>query len=370
MGSAALYHMSKRGLKVLGLEQFSVAHDKGSSHGLSRIIRLAYHEDASYVPLLRRAFALWRELEAETDQELLTMTGCINTSLPTKDSVFDNCRLSAEEHGLQHEVLTPEQVSKRFPGYRLPPGFKALYQREGGILAPERCVAAHAAAAAARGAVIRERQAATAWRVDEASGNVLVTTERGTYRGRRLVATAGAWIPRLVPQLQALCKVERQVVAWFGDAHPAFSAEAFPVFVLHDEELGYYYGFPTHGNPGLKIGKFNHLQEEVDPDRQSREITPRDEEVMRAAVAKFFPQANGEMRHACVCVFTNTPDSHFIIDKHPEHPQVVVCSACSGHGFKFASVIGECLADLAQSGTTEHDISLHRLSRFLPRSNL
>ncbi|EIE19446.1 sarcosine oxidase, partial [Coccomyxa subellipsoidea C-169] len=373
-GSAALYHLAKRGFKVLGLEQFSIAHDLGSSHGHSRIIRLQYHEHPDYVPLLRRAYELWHKLEAESGQvalflernQLLYTTGCLEfADKANADSVFANALRSAMEHGLEHEVLSSEEANARFPGFHIPSNFMALYQPQGGILSPEKCIKAHVERAVQHGATVHTEEKVLAWHVLP-SGNVEVRTAKGAYTASKLVVTAGAWIPQLVPELQGIAAVQRQVIGWFEVSdHEAFSTDNFPVFILEDETLGEYYGFPEFdGLPGMKIGKFYHLYEPCEqPDNLTRIITSADEEVLRAAVKKYFPKADGKMCKAVACMFTNTPDKRFIVDFHPEHPQVVLCSACSGHGYKFCSVIGEILADLVVKGSTALNIDLHRISK-------
>lgn len=359
MGSAALYHLARRGLKVLGLEKFGIAHEWGSSHGLSRIIRLAYHEDPRYVPLLRRAYDLWEQLGDEAGTEVLHITGGLDIGPPDQPRVFNNALNTAKLHTLEHEVLTAEQVNERFPGYSLPPGYRAVYSPKGGIVAPERAIKAHVAGALAAGAQLRKREPLVSWQ-PTADGGVRVTTAKAQYTARRLVLTAGAWLPQLVPALQEVCVVERQVIAWFEVDEPERFAR-FPISIITDD-LGEFYIFPPFDHAGLKIGKFNHLYEKAQPDALSREITAADERVLRGAVARHFPHANHEMSLAKACMFTNSTDHHFIIDRLPDAQQVVICSACSGHGFKFCSVIGEVLADLAADGATRHDIDMHRIS--------
>jgi sarcosine oxidase len=364
MGSAACYHLARRGLRVLGLERFDVPHAMGSSHGVNRIIRLAYYEHPAYVPLLRRAYELWRELEAGFGERLLHVTGSIDAS-DADGEVFTGSLHSCELHGLPHEVLTSAELSHRFPGYRLPPGHLALYQPDGGFLVSERCVVAHVAAAQAAGAEIHARERVLGWEPDGAG--VRVETDRGEYRAERLVVAAGAWIGGLVPELAALARPERQVLAWLQPLQPElFAPERFPVVNLTVEE-GRYYGFPVWGVPGFKVGRYHHRSELVDPDAMDREPNAADEAILREFTARYFPAAAGPTMALRTCLFTNTPDEHFVLDRHPDHPQVVLASPCSGHGFKFCSVIGEILADLAERGETRHDVSLFRLARFAER---
>jgi sarcosine oxidase len=362
MGSAACYHLARRGLRTLGLERFDIPHAMGSSHGVTRIIRLAYYEHPSYVPLLLRAFALWDDLARESGRHLLEVTGTIDASGPD-EVVFTGSLAACEQFDLPYEVLTSGTLTARYPGYRLPPEHLALFQPRGGFLLPERCITAHVAGALAAGADIRARERVLTW--EPLASGVRVTTERGVYEAERLILAAGPWMASLVPALAGLAEPERQVLAWFAPLDPAlFTPQRFPVFNLMVPE-GRYYGFPQHDVPGFKIGLYHHLGEMVDPDAFERETSPADEEPLRAATARYFPAANGATMALRTCLFTNTPDEHFILDLLPGYPQIVVASPCSGHGFKFASVIGEILADLAQRGETTHDIGWLRLNRFV-----
>jgi sarcosine oxidase len=361
MGSAACYHLAKRGKRVLGLERFDIPHAMGSSHGVNRIIRLAYYEDPSYVPLLRRAYALWRELQTEFGEQLLHITGSIDAS-QSDGEVFRGALHSSELHDLPHEVLTSAELSARFPGFALPPAHLALFQPEGGFLMSERCIVAHVAGAIAAGAEIHARERVLDW--DVTSGGVRVTTDRGTYEAERLVVSAGAWMQSLVPELKMLSQPERQVLAWFQPIEPdIFSPQRFPVFNLTVDE-GRYYGFPIHHVPGFKVGRYHHLDEQVNADAVDREPNAADEETLRSFTTRYFPRAAGPTMALHSCLFTNTPDEHFIVDRLPGAPQVTVASPCSGHGYKFCSVIGEILADLSSGGSTTHDIALFRLDRF------
>ena len=364
MGTAAAYHLAARGQRVLVLERFGLAHDRGSSHGLTRIIRLAYFEHPSYVPLLRRAFELWRSLEAEAGERLLHVTGALDVGAPGGE-VFEGSRRSCIEHGLPHDILTGAEVRRRFPAWRLDDQAAAVFQPDGGFLTPERCVLAHAAGARKAGAVVHEHEAVLGW--ETSGGGVRVRTSTGSHEAGQLVLSAGAWMGALVPPLASLMSPERQVLGWFAISDPAsFTPGRFPVFV-HDADEGRFYGFPEFEVPGFKIGRYHHLAEVVDPDAMDRGCHPADEAALRAAVARYFPAANGPLLRSAACLFTNTPDEHFIVDRHPESPAVLVVSPCSGHGFKFCSVIGEIVADLVTRDRTDHDISAFRLGRFAAR---
>lgn len=361
MGSAALYHLARRGLRVLGIERYNIPHEMGSSHGLTRIIRLAYYEHPSYVPLLRRAYELWRQLENVVQERLLVITGSIDAS-PEDGEVFQGSKRSCDIHHLPHEVLDGHELTGRFPGYRLPQEIVALYQPDGGFLLSERCIVAHVSAALELGAEVRGQERVLGW---EAKGHgVEVGTDRERYGADKLVICAGAWGAKLVSELSPLAVPERQVLAWFQPVRPAlFRVQSFPVFNMAVAE-GRYYGFPIHGIPGFKVGRYHHLEQPVDPDQMDREAHPEDEEVLRSFTARYFPDAAGPTVSLKTCLFTNTPDEHFILDLHPEFPQVCMAAGFSGHGFKFCSVVGEIMADMVQTGQSRHDLQLFRLRRF------
>jgi len=361
MGSATAAHLARRGRDVLGLERYDVPHAMGSSHGVTRIIRLAYYEDPSYVPLLRRAYTLWDRLEDEVGEKLLVRTGSVDASAPD-DPVFRGSVRSCEEHGIEHEVLTATQLRERFPGYRLPEGYRAVYQPDGGYLLSERCIVAHVTVAQRRGAEIRARERVLDW---ESTGErVRVETDRGRYTADNLVVTAGAWAAKQVDALDGLLEPERQVLAWFQPREPAaFEPESFPVFNLQDDE-GRYYGFPVVRVPGFKIGRYHHRDQRVDPDGFPRTPDDEDERLLRSITERHFPAAAGPTMRLSACLFTNAPDEDFILDTLPDSPNVAVGAGFSGHGFKFASVIGEVLADLAVDGETRHDVSAFALDRF------
>lgn len=361
MGSATVFQLARRGLRVLGLEQYDIPHARGSSHGFSRVIRLAYYEHPAYVPLLLRAYQLWRELEILSGVPLLHVTGSIDAGT-SESQIFRGSQQSCHTHGIAHEVLTSTELTRRFPAYRLPSDIMAVFQPEGGFLVPELCIVSHIRVAQANGADIHARERVLDW--SPLGDGVRVRTDRELYEAERLVITAGAWAAKLVSSIVGLAVPERQVLAWLQPSRPdLFAPNKFPVFNLVVEE-GRYYGLPIFDVPGFKVGKYHHLLEPIDPDNPDFECRPADEKLLRDFVVRYFPDAAGPTMGLRACMFTNTPDEHFILDLHPEFPQVVIASPCSGHGFKFSSVIGEIMADLAERGETSHDISIHRLARF------
>jgi sarcosine oxidase len=361
MGSATLFHLARRGLRVLGLERYDLLHEYGSSHGLTRIIRLAYWEHPSYVALLRRSYELWRELESVAGEQLLHITGSVDAG-PADGPIFTGALRSSELHGLAHEVMNGSELKRRFPGYGLPHEIQCLYQPDGGFLLPERCNLAHVNGAIVGGAEVRCREPVLEWGVR--GGHCWVRTPARRYQAGRLVIAAGPWAPKLVPELERLAVPERQVLAWLQPHRPErFTPEVFPVFYMEVEE-GRYYGLPSFLVPGFKFGKYHHRGERVDPDRMKREPEPEDERLLRQFAERYFPDAAGPTLMLKTCLFTNSPDEHFILDLHPEHPEVAIAAGFSGHGYKFCSVVGQIMADLAERGATGHDIALFRLNRF------
>ncbi|HVA92476.1 MAG TPA: N-methyl-L-tryptophan oxidase [Chloroflexota bacterium] len=363
MGSAAAYHLARRGHRVLGLERFDIPHPMGSSHGVSRIIRLAYFEHPSYVPLLRRAYELWRDLERGAGEQLLYITGGIDAGPPDSRSV-EGSLLSCQTHGIPHEVLTGDQVNQRFPAYHLPASFRAVYQPDGGFVASERAIVAHVEAARSLGAEIHTRERVLAW--EPRGEGVLVETDQGRYEAARLVICAGVWAGSLVPELAGKVVAERQVVAWLQPSEPAlFQPDRFPIFVLEVNPEERIYGFPSFSVPGFKLGLFHHLYEQTTGDTVDRVCHPRDEAALRRMAETYFPKGAGATLSMSACMFENSPDEHFIIDTLKRAPQVAVAAGFSGHGYKFCGVVGEIMADLAIDGRTPHDISLFGLDRFL-----
>jgi sarcosine oxidase len=385
MGSAALYHLARRGKRVLGIERFDVPNDLGSSHGVTRIIRQAYFEHPSYVPLVRRAYELWRELEAETGERLLFITGAVEGG----PRIFEGAVRSSVEHALPFEELDGAEVTRRFPAFRLPPDLQVVYQQDGGFLLSERCILAHVAGARARGAEVWTGEHVLDWSAGE--NGVRVRTDRQEVEAERLVLTAGAYsqdVARLAP---GMVVAQRQVLGWLEPSRPElFAADRFPVFNLALEE-GHVYGFPVLGAPaaakrtpsgvfaqsesaladsarahrkGFKIGFYDHEGARGEPETISREVTEADEVPLRRFAERYFPDGAGKTLDLQACLFELSPDEHFLIDRHPETELAVLGAGFSGHGFKFCSVVGEILADLALDCETLHDIEFLRLGRF------
>ena len=372
MGSAAASHLAGRGARVLGLERFTPAHDQGSSHGRSRIIRQAYFEHPAYVPLLLRAYELWEQLEHDAGRRLLTLTGGLMIGPPDSPVVTGSIR-SAQEHSLPYAVLDAAEIHRRFPPFNPGPEVVALYETRAGVLDPEECIRAQIELAARRGAALHFEEPALAWEAAPSGDRVRVTTAHAAYEAARLVLAPGAWAPALLADLGLPLVAERQVLYWFeptGDAE-VFLPERFPIWIWEVSPDLDLYGFPAQAGPpgGVKVAFYRTGEEGFcTPETIDRAVHPAEVERMRAALAASLPALNGELRATLTCMYTNTPDQHFVIGAHPRYPQVVIASPCSGHGFKFASVIGEILADLVLDDATRHPIGLFDVNRFATRS--
>ena len=361
MGSAAAYHLARRGLNVLGLDRYSPPHSLGSSHGETRIIREAYAEHPSYVPIVQRAHELWTELEQDTGRALLLQTAGLTIGPPDGDNIT-GAELSARRHHLPYERLSAKEVSRRYPGLRPEEATVAILDPRAGVLYPEACIEAHIQMARQNGATLRFEEPVTSWNGD--GGGVRVVTSQDQYLADRLVLSAGAWMRSLTAELRLPVKVERQVLVWFEPAaNPEhFTPQRCPIFIWEHVGGQIFYGFPDLGQ-GVKVARL-HQGELTDPDALRREVGPDDTEPVRALLRRLLPDASGRQRAAQACMFTNTPDYHFLIDHHPVYSQVIIASPCSGHGFKFASAIGEILADLLIDGRSRFDLSLFALDRF------
>lgn len=361
MGSAACYHLARRGLRVLGIEQFDIPHNRGSSHGLSRMIRSAYYEHPDYVPLIRRAFQLWDELEAEAGRRILHKTGGIYMGEPDGGLIAGSLT-SARQHAIAHEALSHRQLASRFPQFLLPERFVGFYEHDAGYLVPESAIRAHADLAVRHGAVIQCNEPVQRWESDDRG--VAITTARGTYCADQLIITAGAWADRLMTDLGVPLIVTRQPLAWFEPLRrDPFVPGTLPVWAISpDDTSGLCYGFPL-APEGLKVA--HHFPgEPATPDTLDRSPRPADEAPLRQAIRRYMPDADGPLREIRICMYTNSPDHHFILDRHPHHSRLTFAAGFSGHGFKFASVIGEALADLATQETTSLPVRFLGLHRF------
>jgi sarcosine oxidase len=361
MGSAAAAHLARRGVRVLGLEAFARGHALGSSHGESRVIRLAYWEHPDYVPLLRRAYALWHELEAASGQQLFIQTGGL--FIGARDSMLVQGTLdSVRTHNLSYRMLDADDLRREHPLLQVRDSDVAIYEDPAGLLLPERCVEAHAALAEAAGAELRYAEPVLDWSVDRAG--VVVSTAAGRYTAERLVITAGPWLNRVM-KLDLPLHPERVPMFWMQPTVPieAFAAERFPIWLMDTGEPGLFYGFPHLEWPGVKLAR-HHSGVPCDPQTIIRDIQPADEAPIRAFVRRYLPALDGPVLHARACMYTNTPDEHFLVDRHPDFDNVTYAGGFSGHGFKFSTVIGEILADLTLHGRATPEAEFLRAARF------
>jgi sarcosine oxidase len=360
MGSMAALELARRGRKVIGFDRFHPPHVFGSSHGKTRIIREAYFEHPQYVPFVQRAYERWADLERESGRTLLVSTGGLMIG-PPDGTLVAGARRSAVAHGLRYEDLPAEEVRRRFPV--LEPGDHevGLYEPRAGVLFPEDAVEAALGLAAAAGAEFHYDQPVTSWNAGEA---ITVRTSVDRYSVDRLVVAAGAWMSGELPRARLSLRVARQVLFWFGalgDA-AAVAPERMPIFMWEWAPAEMFYGFPDFGD-GVKIA-IHHQGETTDPDHVRRTVLPGEADRLRGVLATRIPAAAGPLRKSCVCLYTNTPDGDFIVDRHPDDRRVVLASPCSGHGFKFAPALGEVLADLVDDRPPRLDISPFRLARF------
>lgn len=368
MGSAAAFHLAARGQRVLGLEQFTSPHDRGSSHGATRVVRQAYFEHPSYVPLLRRAYELWHDLERRSGQPLLRLPGGLMLG-PADSAVVTGSLYSARQHGLAHELLDASAIRRRFPPFQIRDDTVGLFEPTAGLVWCERSVAAHLESAARAGAELHFNEPAWQWSASATGDGVRVETARGRYEAGRLVLSPGPWAPRLLADLGLPLEVTRQVLCWFqppGGIEP-FLPDRFPIYIWPRHAREEVYGFPAVDGPegGVKAAFFHQPKPEVvTPESVEREIRAEDVSQLREALREFLPGLDGRFLYGRVCLYTSTPDRHFVIGRHPRHPQVILAAGFSGHGYKFCSVVGEILADLAMTGQTAHDLSLFSPRRF------
>lgn len=363
MGAPTCYQLASRGVRVLGIEQFDIPHDRGSHHGESRMIRSAYYEEPRYVPLLKRAYELWDELEAASGKKILYRVGGLYMG-PPEGTLIKGAALSAAAHQLAHEKLSWRDLRQRYPQFVVPESWGAIFESEAGFLAPEEAVRTYAASAQARGAEIHTREILRSWNAGEK--HVVVVTDWAEYHADRVIFTGGAWTAKLVSDLGVPLQVTRQVLGWVSPIRPElFQLGDFPAWAIDSLDGGVYYGFPMMpGRPGLKLAHHHPSGTVFDPDDPSREPRAEDENDFRQCLTKYIPAGNGPVEQMRICLYTNSPDHNFIIDRHPDHANVTIACGFSGHGFKFASVIGEILADLATTGSTKHAIDFLSLKRF------
>ena len=369
MGSSTVYHLAKEGMSVLGLEQFDITHDQGSHAGQSRIIRKSYYEHPDYVPILERAYHNWRVLETITGVEVYHRTGLLYFGNP-EHPLIKGSKLSASTYNIPFHPMNDEEVSIKYPHFEVPQDHEKWFEPDAGFVTPERAILLYVQLAMRLGADIQAKEKVLHW--NRRPDGITVTTDKGVYTARKLIITAGPWAGKLIPTLSGNLSPSRQVVAWVKPKNwKDFEMGNFPCWTLADGmKPGIYYGFPIldvgkFGGPiGLKLA-YHYPTGKTDPDAVSRIITEADEAEIRYILDNFFPNSNAELLTLKTCLYTNTPDENFIIDFAPEQDEdVVIAAGFSGHGFKFASAVGEIMADLALKGKTFLPIGFLSAKRF------
>lgn len=365
MGSATVYQLAKRGVNVLGIDRFSPPHKVGSTHGDTRITRQAIGEGGEYVPLALRSYEIWYEIEKETSKKLLTITGGL--MLGTDDNDFIKTTIaSAKKFNIAHRLLSTEEIRKEFPQFNVTTE-RGYYENNAGFLRPELCIEAQLELAKRYGAELRINEQVQQF-TPITDGSVEVRTDKGIYKAKKLIVSAGPWVGELFPEYKEIFKVYRQVMYWFdikGDIN-RYAPENFPIFIWESATHHDTYGFPAvdgeHG--GLKIG-FEDYEIDTTPEKVDRSIDEKEAQRMYNVYVKdSFLELSHKVVKAVSCLYTVTPDSGFVIDTHPEHNQIIIASPCSGHGFKHSAAIGETLAELALEGKTTIDISKFKIDRF------
>jgi sarcosine oxidase len=362
VGSAALYHLAKRGVRAIGIDQFSPPHDRGSSHGDTRVIRQAYFEHSDYVPLLKEAYRLWDELETVAKQQLFHRVGLIEIG-PPDGIVVPGVLRAAKEHGLQVESLSAGQFEQRWPGIRAGEDLVGLFEPAAGFLKVEECVRSHLNAARTAGAEVMTETEIRSWTASD--GGVRVRTANGDeFVGNRLVIAAGAWAGRVLSELNIRLTVLRKSLFWFATDDPRYdTASKLPVFLFELPD-GVFYGFPKLDDRGVKLAEHSGGLLVADPLVVDRSIDPDEQGRLADFASQHLPGVSSRVADHVVCLYTMSPDEHFIVDRHPTHENVVFAAGLSGHGFKFTPVLGRALADLAMDGGTGLPIKFLSLKRF------
>jgi sarcosine oxidase len=362
MGAATCWQLARRGVRVLGIEQFGLVHAMGSSHGHTRMIRMAYYEHADYVPLLRRAYELWDDLEAQSGEKVLYRTGGIYMG-PPNGEVVAGTTAAAKLHGLPHEILSQADLARRFPQFSLPENFTGIWEPQAGFVLCEKAIGLFTRLALEAGAVLHGHE--TVRQIDLQSSHVTIATDQGAYEAEKVIICGGAWSGKLLAELNLHLVVTRQALGWIWPQMPEkYKLGTFPVWGIEQSDGSLAYGFPMLSDlPGLKMAR--HGRGAVaDADTVSRTPTLQDQTEVLGIAERYLPRTVGPMLAGKICLYTNSADGHFIIDRHPGSDRAIIACGFSGHGFKFATVVGEALADLATTGKTPLPIDFLNLARF------
>jgi sarcosine oxidase len=362
IGSAVVAHAARRKLRVLGIDQFSMPNRRGSSHGVTRILRVGLHEGPTYVPLVLRALELWRDLGREIGTPIFHNNGSFDIAPPTSP-IFRGSKAACEKHNLAHEVLDARETHRRFPGVTPDPEMLAVFQPESGFVLSELAIEAHLNQALAAGAELHGHETVLSW--DRKGDTYTITTDRGSYEAGAIVVSTGAWAGRMLAPFGIPVKTERQVVGWFQPTQDPelFTPARMPSWIIDSSSLGHFYGLPIHGIPGFKLSRFLY-GDIIDPRDRVADATREEEEVMRVFLRRYFPKADGPVMTLGATFFENTPDRDFVIDRLPGHDSLWLSVGFSGHGYKYCSAIGEVMVDLVTKGSARFDLSPFRVSRF------
>lgn len=360
IGSATCYHLARAGVRVLGIEQFSIPHTRGSSHGITRILRQGLHENEVYVPLVRRALELWHELEKASGAQLFYQTGSLDIGMPGSPIVTQSLN-SCRRWDIPYEELTAVDLRRRYPVLRPDDEMVAVLQPGSGFVLAEPSIVAHVNAALACGAEVHGHEKLTRWEPSE-SGFIIETTH-DRYQVGQVVFTVGAWIRKVVGDAVQV-RPERALLGWFQPRANSALFESFPVWIIDSPQVGHFYGLPIFGIPGFKLGRLSVNLDEVDPDAPLSEPDAADESDLRQFLGRYFPDADGPVLSMQAAMFEHSPDRQFIVGGLPSFPGAWVIAGLSGHGFKYASALGELAKDLVVNGKCKYDLTPFRLDRF------
>lgn len=360
MGMAAGFYLAKLGINVLLLDSHNPPHDKGSHHGETRIIRHAYGEGSQYVPLVLRAQQLWEQLEQESGTKLFLQTGVLCAG-DRGSSFVEEAVASGRKYSLPIEQLSNEEMSYRWRGFAFPEGFSGCYEPHSGVLFSEQCIAAFRKLGEENGMEVLPYTRVE--RIEMNANGAVIETNDETYYADFAVVSAGAWSGKLLREmgLELPLQPVRKTVSWVQCKQELYDAQVFPAYTV-DLLNAHYYGFPSIAGSGVKAGRHDG-GENIDPDTPISPYGPKDEAEIRSFLDKCLPDANGPLVKGSTCIYTLTPDEDFILDRHPEYPQLFIAAGFSGHGFKFSSVVGEIISQVMTKGKSQFDLSVFSINR-------
>lgn len=362
MGTAAAYYLSKENKRVLVIDQFSIPNTYGSHHGHTRMFRLGNGNGGQYVPLGKESLRLWKELEEISGKTLYQKVGALTVGHQNSEFVSEAIK-SSINNGLVYEEMNAKMITERWPGISIPDDYYGCYDPESGFLFSEECIQTYKEEAIKLGADVFENQAVVD--IDIKDNQVTIFTASNHYTAEKLIVTAGAWVPKLLQSIDLPIKPLRKTIGWFKPTVEEFYSDNFPCFIFDTDTIGHYYGFPDFDGGGVKLGRMD-LGYDCDADTVNREFGAYDDDEgdIRNFLEQYLPGAAGELVKGAASMFAMTPDEDFIVDTHPDYKNVCIAGGFSGHGFKFASVIGKILTELSITGETQYDITFLRVNRF------